>query len=141
MLPDLSVLWVILIVLLTTVLLDRLLFRPLFAVMATREATTASARAAADKAAAEAAAATAEFEAKTTAARAEVYREMDETRRTALGQRTELLAATRREAEESIAQAGHQLAADAEAARNRLSIDADALGREIAERVLGRKLS
>jgi F0F1-type ATP synthase membrane subunit b/b' len=140
-LPNLSVLWVILIVLLTTVLLDRLMFRPLFRVMAVRDENTASARAVADKAAAEAAAAAAEFEAKTTAARAEVYREMDQTRRDALARRAELLVATRREGEEGLARAGAQLAADAAAARERLSADAEEIGREIAERVLGRKVS
>ena len=141
MLPDLSVLWVILIVLLTTVLLDRLLFRPLFRVMAAREEITASARAVADKASGEASAAVAEFEAKMTAARTALYREMDHTRRDAQTQRSELLAATRREGQEGLARAAEQLAADAVAARERLSADADVLGREIAERVLGRKVS
>ena len=61
-----------------------------------------SARELAESAAAQAQAATAEFEARTQAARSEIYREMDEKRRRALERRAELLAETRATVEAEI---------------------------------------
>jgi F-type H+-transporting ATPase subunit b len=140
-LPDLSVLWVIFFLMVLTVVLDKLLFRPIQRVIAQREAAARSARELAERSAREAAAATAEFEQKTAAARAEVYRQMDEVRRTALQARADLLAATRADAERELATASAQLQAEADEARRRLSADAEALGAAAAERILGRKAS
>ena len=141
MLPDLSVVWVIFFVLLLTILLDRLLFKPILRVMGEREAAIRSARELAERSASEARAATAEFEQKTAAARTEIYRQMDEMRRTATIERTETLARTRAEAEAQIAEASARLAAEAEEARRKLTAEADALGAAVAERILGRKAS
>ena len=99
MLPDLSVVWVIFFVLLLTVVLDRLLFKPVLRVMAERARAIDSARELAERSATEARLATAEFERKTTEARAELYRQMDEMRRAAMAERAEILARTRAEAE------------------------------------------
>lgn len=141
MIPDLSVLWVIVCVLLLSVLLDRLLFRPIARVMQERESAVKSARELAEAAAAKAQAAAAEFEARTLAARTEVYRQMDEHRREALERRAALLATTRQEVEASIAQARATLQQQAEEARQQLEGDADGLASAIVERVLGRKAS
>lgn len=141
MLPNLSVVWVIAIVLLAVAVCNRLIFKPLLNAMRQREQAIASARALADKAAAEAAAATAEFEARTTAARAEIYREMDQARRSALGMREELLAATREEISATTDEATTRLRAEADEARRQLRAEAEALGGAIAERVLDRKVS
>jgi F-type H+-transporting ATPase subunit b len=140
-LPDLSVFWVIFFVLVLTIVLDRLLFRPILHVIHQREAAIRSARELAERSAREAQSAMTEFEQKTAAARAEVYRQMDEMRRTALAERAEILARTRAEAESEIAAASSQLQADAEAARRRLAADAEALGNAAAERILGRRAS
>jgi F-type H+-transporting ATPase subunit b len=140
-LPDLSVLWVIFFLLVLTIVLDRLLFRPIQRVMHQREEAARSARELAERSAREAAAATAEFEKKTSAARAEVYRQMDEVRRTALEARAQILAQTRAEADQQVAAAAAQLVADAEDAKRRLSVEAEALGSAAAERILGRKAS
>jgi len=140
-LPDQSVFWVIGFVLLLTVLLDRLLLRPITRVTREREAMLRSARELADESRARAQAASDEFEAKTRAARAEVYRQMDDKRRAALAARTELLGDTRREVERTAADASARLSTQAEAARERLERDADALATTIVERVLGRKAS
>lgn len=139
MLPDLSVLWVIFFVLLLTVILDRLLFKPILRVMAERERAITSARELAERSASEARAAGTEFERKTTEARAEVYRQMDEMRRAALAERTEILSRTRAEAEAEVASAAEQLEVDVERARRTLTADAEALGTAAAERILGRK--
>jgi F-type H+-transporting ATPase subunit b len=140
-LPDLSVLWVIFFLLVLTIVLDRLLFRPIQRVIKQREDAARSARELAERSAREAAAATAEFEKKTAAARAEVYRQMDEVRRTALDARAQILAQTRAEAEQQVAAASAQLSADADEAKRRLTAEAEALGAAAAERILGRKAS
>jgi F-type H+-transporting ATPase subunit b len=141
LLPDLSVLWVILFVLLLATILNMLLFKPLSRVMDARAAAVASARQLAEQAAAQARAATEEFEARTREARAEVYRHMEEARRQALERRTALLADTRQQAQASIAEASTRLRADADEALARLDRDADLLATTIVERVLGRRAS
>lgn len=141
MLPNLSVLWVIFFVLLLTFVVDRLLLRPVLDVIRKREEAIESAGELARRSATEAQAATAEFERKMSAARAEIYREMDEMRRAALGQRAEIVAETRAEAEAAVASAARQLQAEAEDARRRLDAEAQALGAAAAERILGRKAS
>jgi F-type H+-transporting ATPase subunit b len=140
-LPDLSVLFVILFVLSSIAVLNALVFKPLVRIMEQRESAIRSARELAEKSAAEAQAATAEFEAKTRAARAEVYREMDDARRAGLARRADLLEETRREAEARVADARAQLRADTEEARRRLETDAEALGGAIVDRVLDRRPS
>jgi F-type H+-transporting ATPase subunit b len=140
-LPDLSVVWVILVVLLLTVIVDRLLLRPILGVMQARETAIRTARELAERSANEARAAAAEFEQKTSAARADVYRQMDEMRRAALSERAEIMARTRAEAEAEVAAASDRLKAETEDARRRLEADAEALGGIVAERILGRKVS
>jgi F-type H+-transporting ATPase subunit b len=140
-LPDLSVFWVILAVLLLTALLNRLLFRPLLRVMEARAQAIHSARELAERSAAEARAASDEFDRKTSLARADIYRQMDEMRKTALTERAEIVARTRAEAEAEVRRASAILKADTEDARQRLAADAEALGTEAADRILGRRAS
>ncbi len=137
MIPDLSVFWVIGIVLLLVWLMDRLLFRPVQRIMRDRQGAIESARELAERSASRAAEATAEFDTKTKAARAEIYRQMDEQRRTALAGRAELLSATRQEAEASIEEGRARIRAEAEHASQTLARDAEALGAAIADRVVG----
>jgi F-type H+-transporting ATPase subunit b len=141
MLPNLSVLWVIFFILIMTFVVDRLLLRPVLGVIRKREEAIESAGELARRSAAEAQAATAEFDRKTAAARAEMYREMDEMRRVALGRRAEIVASTRAEAEAQVADAARRLDAEAAEARNRLEAEAQALGTAAAEKILGRKAS
>ena len=84
MIPDLSVVWVIFFVLLLTVLLDRLLLRPMTQVVQQRDGAIRSARDLAEASRTKAQAATEELESRTRAARADVYRQMDERRGEAL---------------------------------------------------------
>ena len=141
MLPDLSVVWVIGFVLVLTVVLDRLLLRPVTRIMKAREDAIGSARELAETSRARAQAAMDEFDAKTRAARAEVYRQMEDNRRAALATRAELVAATRGEVERSMGEAAVRLQTQAAAARAQLERDADVLAGSIVERVLGRKAS
>ena len=81
MLPDITVLWVIFFILVLSFILDRLIFRPVLGVIKRREEAVTSARLLAERATEEARQAGDEFQRKTAAARAEVYRQMDEMRR------------------------------------------------------------
>jgi F0F1-type ATP synthase membrane subunit b/b' len=139
--PDLSVLWVIFFVLVLTAITHRLLFLPLQRVMDARTKAIETARALAAKAQARAAAAAAEFDAKTGAARAEVYRDMDAARKAALDRRAELLALTRKEADDTRADAAARIEAATEAARTQLATEARTLSEAIVDRVLDRKAS
>ncbi len=141
MIPGLSVIWVIVFVMLLAIVLDRLLFKPLLRVMDEREARVKSAIELARESAERAATATAEFDARTRAAQAEVYRQMDETRRAALERRQEMLDQTRQEIESSIQEARGQIAVQAEKARAQLDRDADQLAAAVVTRVLDRKVS
>jgi F-type H+-transporting ATPase subunit b len=139
--PDLSVLWVIFSVLVLAAVVNALLFRPLGRVMQAREGAVRDARSLAAEAEQKAAAATAEYEVQIAAARAEVYREMDATRRAALDHRTELLALTRQEVDETRADAARRIAASTDAARAALTSEAEFLSQAIVERVLERRAS
>ena len=141
MLPNLSVIWVIFFILVLTVVIDRLLLRPVLRVIRKREEAIESARALAQRSIVEAKAATEEFERKTSAARAELYREMDDMRRVALNRRAEIVAETRAEAEAQVADASRRLDAEVRDARARLEAEAQALGLAAAEKILGRKAS
>jgi F-type H+-transporting ATPase subunit b len=139
--PDLSVLWVIFSVLALAAIVNLLLFRPLGRVMEAREGAVRDARSLAVEAERKAAAATAEYETRIAAARAEVYRELDATRRAAIDHRTELLALTRQEVEETRADAVRRIESATEAARTALTSEAEFLSQAIVERVLDRKAS
>jgi F-type H+-transporting ATPase subunit b len=138
--PGLSVIWVIVFVLLLAVVLDRLLFKPVLRVMDEREARVKSAIQLATTSAERAKAAGAEFEERTRAAQADVYRQMDEMRRSALQARSDLVGQTREEVEAAIAAARAQVAAQADEARAELDRQADQLADAVVVRVLGRKV-
>src|SRR4051812_38580315 len=141
MLPNLSVLWVIFFILIMTLVVDRLLLRPVLGVIRKREEAIESARELARRSAAEAQAATAEFDRKTSAARAEMYREMDDMRKGAMNRRAEIVASTRSEAEAQVAEAARRLDAETVEAKKRLEAEAQALGAAAAEKILGRRAS
>jgi F0F1-type ATP synthase membrane subunit b/b' len=139
--PDLSVVWVILLVLVLTGVLNRLLLRPMTRVMGERDGAIRSARELAEASQAKAQAASEKLEASIRAARGDVYRQMDEKRRDAMARRAQLVAGTRSEIERSIADASRRVQAQTLAARGQLDRDADAIATAIVERVLGRKAS
>jgi len=137
-LPNLSVIFVIIAVVLLAIVLDRVLFKPLLRVMRERETAIKSAMQAAEGAAAKAQAATAEFDANVASARADLYKQMDERRKAAEGYRNEQVAKTKADVDAQLASAKAEL--DAQAARARVALEAEAeeLGRDIAAKVLGR---
>lgn len=141
MIPNLSVAWIIAFVLVLSVVLDRLLLRPLTQIMQERQGAIRSARELAQESRVRAQAAADELSARTTNARAEVYRQMDDARRAALARRASLMAETRREIEQTVADASARLESQTAAARAQLERDADTMASTIVERVLGRKAS
>lgn len=138
MLPDLSVLWVIALVLLLTVILQQLFFKPLLRVMHAREDAVQSARSLAERSAAEARRASEEFDAKTTAARAAFYRELDDMRKQGLEERAAMVGDARAQADRELEQARVTLAADTVQARAQLEQDARQLGEQLADQLAGR---
>jgi F-type H+-transporting ATPase subunit b len=139
LLPDLSVIWVIFFVLLLTFLLNQLLFRPVIRVIDARHSAAKTARDLADQAASEAQKATAEFDAKTRAARQEIARQMEETRRAAEAERASLVDAAHKQTEVTLAGAAAQLSAEVAEARQRIERETGELAHLIANRVLGRQ--
>ena len=138
MLPDLSVLWVIAFVLLLTVILQQLFFKPLLRVIHAREDAVGSARALAERSASEARRASEEFDAKTTAARATFYRELDDMRKRGQDERATMVADARAQADRELEAARATLAFDASQARTQLEQDAQQLGQQLADRLAGR---
>ena len=138
MLPDLSVIFVLFAVILLAVVLDRVLFKPLVRVMRERESAVKSALELAESATARAQAATAEFDANVAAARADLYKQMDERRKAAESYRQDLVAQTRAEVGAQLAGAKAELEAQTAQARATLEAEAEELGRDIASKVLGR---
>ena len=141
MIPDWSVLWVIVLVLTLTFIVQRFLFGPLLHVMHERESATAKALSLAAEADRRAKAASADYDAQMSAARNEVYRQMEKVRRDALDWRATFVAQARQEADAARAKALRALDATVAAAQTTLNKDAVALSQSIVERVLERRVS
>lgn len=141
MIPDLTVLCVVLFVLALSGVIRRLIFDPILRVMRERERLITSAKELAEAATTQAEEATAEASEKIHAARAELYRQMDEKRQRALAQRGDDLAAARQEAEAEINEARRRLRDQVKSVKHQLTKQAGALGTAAVERILGRKTS
>ncbi|MEZ5291316.1 MAG: ATP synthase F0 subunit B [Vicinamibacterales bacterium] len=138
MIPDLSTLWVVALFILCVFVVNSLIFSPILAVSEKRSRAIRDARELADAAAQKAATASQDFDRTLATARAEVYGQMDQARRTALDKRAALLTDARREVEASMAGATTALSAQTTAARAALEREATNLAGEIVSRVLGR---
>jgi F-type H+-transporting ATPase subunit b len=138
MTPDINALWVVFFLLLCTFLLNSLVFRPILSVIDRRAAAVRGAKELAESAAQKAAAASEEYDRTLTAARAEVYQQMEQTRRAALEKRAALLGETRAAVEKELAAATARVQQESAAARATLDRQASDLAGAIAARVLGR---
>jgi len=116
--------------------LKAMLFGPLTRILKEREALTEGARKSAEQSLAEAERKTVEYEVKLRAARAEVYKEQEETRRKWLDEQAAQVAQTRSAAEASVRAAKAEIATEAEAARTNLRDTSAALADQIATAVL-----
>lgn len=136
--PDITTLWVVAFLLLCTYLLNSLVFKPILQVIDQRSTAVRSARELAESASHKATAAAAEYDQKLNAARAEVYGQMDEMRKTALDKRASLLSATRATVEQELKTATARVQRESQTARETLDRDANNLAGAIVTRVLGR---
>ena len=136
--PDITTLWVVAFLLLCTYLLNSLVFKPILQVIDQRTSAVRGARELAESASHKATAAAAEYDQKLTAARAEVYGQMDDMRRVALDKRASLLAATRATVEQELKTATASVQQESQSARETLDRDANNLAGAIVNRVLGR---
>jgi F-type H+-transporting ATPase subunit b len=103
--PDITTLWVVGFLLLCTFLLNTMVFQPILRIIDARATAVRGAKELAESAAQKATAAAAEYDQKLNAARGEVYRQMDDMRKSALDKRATLLASTRATVEEELSAA------------------------------------
>jgi F-type H+-transporting ATPase subunit b len=116
-----------------------MLFGPLRKVLKQREELTAGARRAAEASLAAADRKAEEYEARLREARAEVYKEHEETRHRWLADQADQVAKARKSAEASLAEAKFEIASEAAAARQNLFETSTQLADRIATAVLGRR--
>jgi F-type H+-transporting ATPase subunit b len=116
--------------------LKAMLFRPLETVLKQREELTEGAKKSAAASLEAAERKTAEYEAKLREARAEVYREQEETRRKWLEQQAAQLAQARTDSEARVKSAKAEIAAEAATARQSLQASSATLADQIANAVL-----
>ncbi len=119
-------------------MLNTLVFKPILRVIDSRTDAVRGARELADSAAHKATAAGSEYDHKLNTARAEVYRQMDDMRKSALDKRAELLASTRATVEHELSAASARVGQESQEARAALDRDASNLAGAIVSRVLGR---
>jgi len=116
--------------------LKLMFFRPLDKVLKARRQATEGTRNAARASLDAAAQKTAEYEGAIRAARAEIYREQEETRRTWRDEQAAALDESRRNASGAVNQARARIAEEAAQAKQSLAGESDRLAGEIAEAIL-----
>jgi F-type H+-transporting ATPase subunit b len=136
--PDITTLWVVGFLLLCTFLLNTLVFQPILRITDERTNAVRGAKELAESASQKATAAAGEYDHKLNSARAEVYRQMDATRKSALDKRAEILASTRATVEQELKTATSRVQQESKEARAALDRDASNLAGAIVSRVLGR---
>lgn len=119
-------------------MLNTLVFKPILRVIDSRADAVRGARELADSAAHKATVAANEYDQKLNTARAEVYRQMDDMRKSALDKRAELLASTRATVGHELSAASARVRQESQEARAALDRDASNLAGAIVSRVLGR---
>ena len=119
-------------------ILNQLLLKPLLRVMDERQARVQGNRHAAEKASTKAADLMAEYDRQLEAARKQAVQEKDALRAAADAEQEKIIIAAREKAGDLIAGLRERIAAEYQQARDRLTADSRALGREIAGRLLGR---
>jgi F-type H+-transporting ATPase subunit b len=119
--------------------LKTMLFGPLTRILKQREELTAGTRHAAQKSLKDAERKVSEYEAKMREARAEVYREQEETRKRWLADQASQLDSARERTGQTVQQAKEQMTVEITAARQTLAESSAALADQIATTVLSRR--
>ncbi len=120
--------------------LKAMLFGPLTKVLKQREELTAGTRHAAQKSLKDAERKVSEYETKMREARAEVYREQEETRKKWLADQASQVDGARERTGQTVHQAKEQMAVEITAARQTLAESSAALADQIATTVLSRRV-
>ena len=124
--------------LLCTYVLNTLVFKPILQVIDARSNAVRDARELAESAATKATSAAAEYDRTLSAARADVYAQMDDTRKAALDKRAAILNDTRATVAQELSTATARVRQESAEARATLDRDASTLAGAIVARVLGR---
>jgi F-type H+-transporting ATPase subunit b len=119
--------------------LKGMLFGPLSRLLKQREELTAGTRHAAQKSLKDAERKVSEYEAKMREARAEVYREQEETRKNWLADQTAQVESARERTGHTVQQAKEQVTSETTAARESLTASAGVLADQIASAMLARR--
>ncbi|PYT23367.1 MAG: hypothetical protein DMG57_32185 [Acidobacteria bacterium] len=119
--------------------LGRVFFRPLEKVLRKRYEATEGARKLADESLANATAKTEEYEAAMRAARADLYRELEQLRRELQQERAAKLEEARHKAEAQVTEGKAQLAAQVQELKQTLAAESEALANQIADSILRRR--
>jgi F-type H+-transporting ATPase subunit b len=138
MIPDLTTLWVVFFLLLCTVLLNSLIFKPVLSVIDRRASAVREARELAESASQKATQAAQDYDRQLNAARSEVYKHIDDTRRAALERRAAQLSETRATLEAEARAAAARVHEESAAARAALEREAADMAGAVVARVLGR---
>lgn len=121
--------------------LKRVFFGPLDGVLAKRREATEGAREAAESALRLASEKAAGYEAALNDARADIFRDQEETRKRWLADQARYVEESRVQAQELIARAKVEIAGDTEAARHELESVSGALATQLSQRVLAGRLN
>jgi F0F1-type ATP synthase membrane subunit b/b' len=135
---DLSALWVVFFLLLCSTLLNTLVFKPILDITDRRARAVRDARELAESASHKAESARADYERTLNAARADIYNQIDETRRVAMDARAARLAETRAAVETELRAASERVQKESADAKSAIDREAAALAGAIVTRVLGR---
>ena len=127
--------------LLMLVVLNKLLFQPMLAVMDERTERVDGNREAADKAVSGAGDMIDEYQGRIASARKELGAEKDEVRKATDAEVDKLLQSARIAAGEVVAEVREKVAAQYQAAEDGLKADSQAMGKDVAERILGRSVN
>ncbi len=123
------------------VVLNKLLFQPMLAVMDERTERVDGNREAADKAVSGAGEMIDEYQSRIAGAKKELGSEKDEVRRATDAEVDKLLQSARISAGEVVADVREKVAAQYQAAEDGLKADSQAMGKDVAERILGRSVN
>jgi len=121
--------------------LKRIFFKPLEKVLQRRYEATEGARKLAEESMARAAARAGEYEAAMREARADVYRQQEQSHKQLKDQAAQQIAEARQRTEAAVKAAKEQIAREAAVARESLDRESDHLAREIADTILRRSVA
>lgn len=138
---DGSFLFIFLLILLLIFVLNQTLFRPVNQILEERERLGAGRSLEAQRMLKDAEERTRSYEAQIRTARAAVYQQIEARRRELKSRRLDLLAAARKEAENELAKARNEIAAQSDAARSSLERDARVMAENISAQLLRRPVS